>query len=258
MGSKYKLLDKLIPLFPKNKEVFLDLFTGSGVVYMNVNHLYNKVISNDILSDLIDIHKNIKNKNYIEKAISNSIKTKYSQEEYLKLREDYNSTKDSSMLLSLIWSCNSNMMRFNNNFIFNQTWGKRCFNKNTQKKLDILQDKNFDNVKFISYDFYDIGLKADKNTFVYLDPPYFNTEAGYNSFWNINNENSLIHLLKYYIDNDIKFGISGVDNGKPNNILEFLKNYKLEIYWFGDLYQKISKKDKINNEYYITNCKVGG
>jgi site-specific DNA-adenine methylase len=28
MGAKYKLLDKLIPLFPKDKSTFIDLFTG--------------------------------------------------------------------------------------------------------------------------------------------------------------------------------------------------------------------------------------
>ena len=45
MGSKYKLLDRLIPLFPK-ADTFVDLFAGGGSVYMNVNHLYKNVLAN--------------------------------------------------------------------------------------------------------------------------------------------------------------------------------------------------------------------
>ena len=45
MGSKYKLLDRLIPLFPK-VDTFVDLFAGGGSVYMNVNHLYKNVLAN--------------------------------------------------------------------------------------------------------------------------------------------------------------------------------------------------------------------
>ena len=48
MGSKYKLLDRLIPLFPK-ADTFVDLFAGGGSVYMNVNHLYKNVLANEYI-----------------------------------------------------------------------------------------------------------------------------------------------------------------------------------------------------------------
>ena len=44
MGSKYKLLNRLIPLFPE-ADTFVDLFAGGGSVYMNVNHLYKNVLA---------------------------------------------------------------------------------------------------------------------------------------------------------------------------------------------------------------------
>ena len=44
MGSKYKLLDRLIPLFPKTKN-FIDLFSGGGSVYMNVADMYDSVVN---------------------------------------------------------------------------------------------------------------------------------------------------------------------------------------------------------------------
>jgi len=254
MGNKYVLLDKLIPLFP-NKKYFIDLFTGSGSVYMNVADKYEKVLANDIIKDLIEIHRNLSDVNFIEKAKTYSINTKQSQEYYLWLRDEYNKTNSPEMLLALIWSCNSNMMRFNNDFKFNQTWGKRCYNKNTEKKLNQYLEKSYDNLIFTSEDFYVIGMKAGSNCFVYLDPPYHNSLAGFNAYWSGKNEKDLIKLLEYYIENDIKFGISGVINGKPNQIYDYLADKDLQIHWFGDLYQKISKVDKVNKEYYITNSR---
>jgi hypothetical protein len=42
---------------------------------------------------------------------------------------------------------------------------------------------------------------------------------------------------------------------KPNKIYDFLvKQENLKVYYFEDLYQKISKKEKVNKEYYFTNC----
>lgn len=252
MGSKYIILDELIPLFPK-LPFFLDLFTGGGSVYMNVNHLYEKVIANDIITDLIEIHKNMQKKEFIAEASIYSVKTKNSQEEYLKLRESYNTTHSPQMLLALIWSCNSNMMRFNNDFKFNQTWGKRAYNKNTDKKWVEYSKKDYSNVKFLNLDFYELGKRVDERCFVYIDPPYHQSAAGYNAFWSNKNEDDLLKLLAYYIEKNMAFGISGVLNGKPNRVYEFLENKGLYTHWFGDLYKKISKKEKVNHEYYITN-----
>jgi site-specific DNA-adenine methylase len=145
---------------------------------MNVAHLYKKVITNDYLKDLIEIHKNLNNEDFIKKASELSIKTKMNKEFYLELRDNYNKNKKPEELLALIWSCNSNMMRFNNDLLFNQTWGKRSFNKNTQKKIDIYKEQNYSNVIFTSKNFYEFDLSWHSDElFIYLDPPYSNTEA---------------------------------------------------------------------------------
>ena len=57
-GSKFKLLEQLIPMMDFTKKYFVDLFAGSGVVGFNVVNLYEKVLLNDIIKDLIGIHKN--------------------------------------------------------------------------------------------------------------------------------------------------------------------------------------------------------
>ncbi len=252
MGSKYKLLDRLIPLFPKAK-TFVDLFAGGGSVYMNINHLYEEVIANEYINGVYQIHKNLNDKAFIKEAINHSIITKDSQENYLKLRDAYNTYNEPEKLLALIWSCNSNMMRFNNKFEFNQTWGQRCFNKNTQKKLDKFWEKDFSNVTFISLSFEKVILNQD--SFLYFDPPYSNTEAGYNAIWSNYHEEQLMRSLEFCIEMNQPFGISGCINNKPNKIYDFLvKQENLKVYYFEDLYQKISKKEKVNKEYYFTNC----
>jgi len=250
MRSKYTILDKLIPLFPK-ADCFVDLFTGGGSVYMNIANKYKKVIANDIIEDLIDIHRSLKDKEFIKIAGEMSTMTKDSQDVYLTLRDYYNKENGGpEALLALIWSCNSNMMRFNMDFKFNQTWGKRSFNKNTLKKCELYQMNNYSNVEFVSKKFYDVIIP--NNAFVYLDPPYSNTEAGYNVFWKQEDDDRLIKLIESFIEKHIPFGLSGVDNGKPNAIFDRFKG-KLFQHTFGDLYQKISKKEKTNVEYYITN-----
>ena len=52
-GSKFKLLDQIIPELDTSKKYFIDLFTGSFVVSSNVVHLYNKILANDIVEDII-------------------------------------------------------------------------------------------------------------------------------------------------------------------------------------------------------------
>ena len=54
-GSKFKLLEQILPEFDYNKPYFIDLFTGGGSVYTNVLDKYEKVIANDIIEDLVGI-----------------------------------------------------------------------------------------------------------------------------------------------------------------------------------------------------------
>lgn len=252
MGSKYKLLDRLIPLFPE-KNVFIDLFAGGGSVYMNVAERYHTVIANDILTDIIEIHSMLGDHAFMQRVKALSVPTKSSQELYLALRESYNVTPNGEKLFALILSCNSNMMRFNTEFKFNQTWGKRCYNDSTHRKWQHYLKHTYDNVRFSNVHFSKLEL-PDK-CFVYLDPPYSNTEAGYNAFWSHDDEATLIAYVSSLHKDGIAFGISGVINDKPNCVFDTISSLDgVAVHYFEDLYQKISKKEKTNQEYYITNA----
>lgn len=58
-GSKFRLLPQILPLFPKNKYEFVDLFCGGLNVGVNVKAEH--YIFNDIQSELIGIYKTMIN-----------------------------------------------------------------------------------------------------------------------------------------------------------------------------------------------------
>lgn len=188
MGCKEKHMEEILKvpvslpaLKSAENQVFYDVFTGSGCVYLNVvvNLFFKKIIANDTLTPLMAIHWEIIHggkKEFFKKAAELSIPTKESQEEYLKLRSSYNAEPTPEKLLALIWSCNSNMMRFNQKGEFNQTWGKRCYNEQKAKIINNLYlalDKsgfNFKDIEFTNKDFTEFANVPAEGSFVYLDP----------------------------------------------------------------------------------------
>lgn len=210
-GSKYKLLNQLLPEFDYSKSDFIDLFCGGGSVYTNVVDKYEIVAVNDIISDLIGIHQQLLVSDDIIEITKSLCPTKTDSQSFLQLRKDYNQNPSPEKLWALMLSCTSNMMRFNQKFQFNQTFGKRTWNSSTESKV-----KNFTNhirqyatkIKFTSQTFDSVEISSDKYM-VYCDPPYSNTEAGYNAYWKKDDD---VKLYNYLLDVDRKgssFMISG-------------------------------------------------
>lgn len=50
-GSKFKLLNQILPFFDYDKSNFVDLFAGGGSIFINVLEKYDNVYINDIISD---------------------------------------------------------------------------------------------------------------------------------------------------------------------------------------------------------------
>ena len=58
-GGKYKLLPQILPLFPKDINVFVDLFCGGCNVGINVD--CNRVIYNDLNENLVYLKNTFNN-----------------------------------------------------------------------------------------------------------------------------------------------------------------------------------------------------
>lgn len=74
MGNKYKLLKYIIPLFPKNCDVFVDGFGGSAVVSINYKGK-NKTIYNEYNPNIYNLVKLFKDNNFdvLDEYIQNTV-----------------------------------------------------------------------------------------------------------------------------------------------------------------------------------------
>lgn len=281
-GGKFKLLPQILPLFPANIDIFVDLFCGGANVGVNVKS--NKTIlndTNDNLTLLFSMFKNLGNDflplidEIIEKyqlsqsskygydyynCDSNTGLAPYNKDKFLKLRDDFNNSKDIgyyhyAMLYTLILYSFNNQIRFNSNGHFNLPVGKRDYNEKMKQKLqkfiDRLKGKDY---KFSNLDFRDFDISIlNSNSFVYADPPYLITCATYNEQggWNKTDEHDLLDFLNDLHKNNIKFALSNVlrSKGKENSIL---------IDWTqrnSDRYKVINLNYSYNNSNYQTKNK---
>ena len=281
-GGKFKLLPQILPLFPTNIDIFVDLFCGGANVGVNVKS--NKTIlndTNDNLTLLFSMFKNLGDDflplvdEIIEKyqlsqsskygydyynCDSNTGLAPYNKDKFLKLRDDFNNSKDIgyyhyAMLYTLILYSFNNQIRFNSNGHFNLPVGKRDYNEKMKQKLqkfiDRLKGKDY---KFSNLDFRDFDISTlNTNSFVYADPPYLITCATYNEQggWNETDERDLLDFLNDLHMNNIKFALSNVlrSKGKENSIL---------IDWTqrnSDKYKVINLNYSYNNSNYQTKNK---
>ncbi len=270
VGGKFKLLPQILPLFPKEINIFLDLFCGGGNVAINVKA--NKIFANDIQKEVIQfLNACIQyDSNFMFQKINNLINkyklTKTNQEGYLQIRKDYNNgNKTWDMFYTLVCYSFNNQIRFNSKGDFNMPFGKNrsSFNPTLQQKfisfVDALKNTN---IMFINKDYRELKInKLAKNDFVYCDPPYLITCASYNERggWREKDEKDLLNLLDRLHSNKIKFALSNVleSKGNSNDILkEWSQKYnihKLNIKYGNANYQRKEKDDSTTKEVLITN-----
>ena len=283
MGNKKKLINKgLIDLFPKDINTFYDLFAGSAIVSMNVEankyfvndidyHLYElyamfKVFSDDVIirhiEDRIDEYGLAR-----ERTKRNEYKDKEKIEQYkaayMKLRTEYNKYQGANVLdfYTLMFYSFSQQFRFNSKGDFNMPCGNDCFSdKNREYISNGTKFFKRDNVKINNGDFQKICVEElNKDDFVYLDPPYFNTTATYNenNGWSEDDENALYLLCERLNENGIKFGMSNVfenKNTKNQKLIDWCEKNKWNVYTFDKFtYMACGKGNSNAKEVFITN-----
>lgn len=269
-GSKFKLLEQIIPEFDYKKPHFVDLFTGGGSIYTNIVDKYNEITINDIITDIIGIHKCLIESDSIIKLTKELCPDKSNPVDFSILRSDYNNNPSPEKLWALMLSSTNNMMRYNKKFQYNQTFGRRGWNDNIQKKVDNFTKhirKYKDKIRFSSTHFENIEVQS--NMMIYCDPPYGRikeedgslgkkqiSEAGYNAFWLKEDD---IKLYNFLINADkvgASFMVSGVlyHDGKTCWMLDKLiaDGFKYKVIEYD--YNKVSRKgDKETREIIITN-----
>lgn len=243
-GSKFKLLKDIVPLFPSDINIFVDLFGGSFNVGVNIEA--NKIIYNDIilyLSQLIEEMYKTPKKEIIQ-HINNRIKefnlSKTNKEGFIQFRNYYNKNKNPLDLYVLLCFSFNNYIRFNSKHDFNSSFGKDCsyFNpsmeNNLNRFIETIQGKDIEFTSISFEDFkYDNLIVGD---FVYADPPYLISSAVYNdgkrgfTGWSDKEEYALLSILDSLNERGIKFALSNVleHKGVKNEILiDWAKKYNI-------------------------------
>lgn len=283
MGNKKKLINKgLIDLFPKDINRFVDLFAGSAVVSMNVEakkylvndidfHLYElyamfKVFTDDVI--IRHIESRIDKYGLArERTKRNEFKDKEKIEvykaAYMKLRNEFNKNEGANVLdfYTLMFYSFSQQFRFNGKGEFNMPCGNDCFSE--KNKEYIINGSKFfkqDNVKINNGDFKKLGVeKLNKDDFVYLDPPYFNTTATYNenNGWTEDDENALYSICERLNKHGVKFGMSNVFKNKGiknQKLIDWCEKNNWNVYTFDKFtYMACGKGNSNAKEVFITN-----
>lgn len=266
-GGKYKLLEQILPLFPKKIETFYDLFAGGCNVALNVKA--DKIICNDTLTQLINMYSEFKQKElgeiylHIENRIKEYNLSKEDKDGYLELRKEYNKTKKPLDMFVLTCFAFNYSIRFNGKGEFNIAFGKdrSSYNKKIETRLKQFKE-NTSNIEFKNKSFIDFDIENYKRgDFVYIDPPYLITVANYNENggWCENKEKELYNYLDEVNKKGVKFALSNVfeHKGKSNEILkEWAKSYNINYldYNYGNCsYHTKDKSTDSTIEVLITN-----
>lgn len=276
MGGKYKLLPQILPLFPDNISVFIDIFGGGGDVSLNVTA--DRVIYNDKSKPLVNIFRHLDD-NFISDVESTITKwnlSKYNKAEFLNLRAYYNTNLSNSfnresavVLYTLIAHAFNNQMNFNSKYEFNTPSGynRMYFSQSLKAKLKAYIDAvSKKNIVFENQDFYDIKFDNLSNTdgvFIYCDPPYLITTGSYEKDyfckWSAEYEYKLLQFLDDLTTKNYKWALSNVleHNGHINNILsQWCSKYNthyLNANYHNCSYQKKDKSKGGTLEVLITN-----
>lgn len=281
MGNKFKLLPTLFSYFPEKIDNFVDLFGGGGDVSINMVNKCNQVYMNDINKYIINIFKEFQKHSdkyildFIEEKINFYKLSLDNSDGYYKYREAYNTGLNSTYLDLYTLSRYSfdSHMRFNEKGEMNEAagTGKTSFN-NSQKERLLLMLPLTKKIIFSNLDFREFNFNNfTEDDFIYLDPPYFNSNADYNNRfikWSEKEQIDLLNLLKEFTFKKIKFAMNDFIFYKEKNNINLIKAikendffvYPISTFLQSSYNSKIryNNQERIYQEVIVTNYSVTG
>lgn len=244
-GGKYKILEHIIPSFPKSINNFVDLFAGGLNVGINVPA--DTIYANDQITYLIELYQLFQDTPVdsllaaIKERIAHFDLSQTNAEGYNALRAEYNQSR--SLLDLFVLTCYSfnHQIRFNSKHEFNTPFGRErsSFNESIERNLvqfcTALRKKN---IIFSIGDFRDFDFtRLAKGDVVYCDPPYLITTGSYNDGkrgfkdWTEAEDSDLLALLDKLTEQGILFALSNVfaHKGQTNDaLIEWSKKYNVQ------------------------------
>lgn len=223
-GGKTQLLQTLHENFNYNCQKYIETFVGGGALFFSLLNMIEKtniekIIINDINKKLMITYSTIRDNVdllikeliLLENKYNNLSSLEAKEELYYLIRKEFNqNSKDyintSRNFIFLNKTDFNGLYRENSKGDFNVPFGKR-------EKVNLLEEENLLEIsrklnvrkngeriiEIKNMDYNDLIDKIDKNTMIYLDPPYRPiTKNGFTSYNKSNfNDDNQVELLKF-------------------------------------------------------------
>ena len=238
-GSKRSQAKEIIKYFPKEIDAYYEPFCGGASVLkqlFNSNINIKKYVCSDINNDLINLWKIIKKSHkelkYYYRILWNQLNCdndiERKKEYFNNVRDRFNKQRNPFDFMFIMRTTTNDMPRYNKNGEFNNSFHVTR-NGIQPDKLDKIIDEwsfllNKYDVEFVNKSFEEII--PEKEDFLYLDPPYYNTKGMY--YGVINYDLFFEYLRSLKCDYIFSFdGISGNDNKIFNVPKDIYNTHKL-------------------------------
>ncbi len=238
-GGKSRSVNKLLSLFPKNIDTYVEPFVGSGALYFKVN--FKRAIINDLNFELICAYRQVRDNLEHLKSLLRTFK--YDREMFLEVRawdrsDDFKDKEElyhAARLIYLIKTCYNGLYRVNSKNHFNTPFGKDlrpniCDEVVLNRCSEYL---NKFNTEIYNLSYQDLLDKIPAGAFVYLDPPYHplsqtsNFTSYQSSSWSEKNQEELFAFCKQLHKRGIKFMQS---NSSADFIIDlYKKDFRIDF-----------------------------
>ncbi len=218
-GGKYPVIDEIRRHLPEGKRL-IEPFVGAGSVFLNTD--FDEYILADINRDLIDLYNSVKlnSGQFIKDARVLFCQESNVSEVYYQLRDEFNSTTDSSrrsvLFLYLNRHCYNGLCRYNSRGEFNVPFGR--YKKPYFPEAEILWFvERSKNATFVCEHYSQTLANADIGSVVYCDPPYAplsataNFTAYHTNSFSLNDQKSLAEWAEILSQRHVPVLISNHD-----------------------------------------------
>ena len=202
---------KLVPLIKEHVKIdddtiWIEPFMGSCVVGLNIAP--RNAVFADINPHIVDFYNKLKSREITSCEVAaflrdqGALLSEKGETHYYHVRERFNHNHDPLDFLFLNRSCFNGMIRFNGKCEFNVPYGHKPerFSKAYVTKV-VNQVSHFEhmlsgnNWTFLCQPYEDTIAMANRNSFIYCDPPYIGRHVDYYDSWDEMQEKSLFRHL---------------------------------------------------------------
>ncbi|MDR0428916.1 MAG: DNA adenine methylase [Tannerellaceae bacterium] len=238
VGGKRQLISSIMEVLPENIKnyTYVEPFIGGGALLFHIQP--KTAVVNDYNSELINVYNVVKEN--LDELVEDLKKHKNEPEYFYDIRkldrsEDFDkigNVQRASRLIYLNKTCYNGLYRVNNAGEFNSPFGRyknpNIVNEPVLRAVSLYLNSN--NIDILNADYEDILNGLNRNSFVYLDPPYhpISESSNFTGYvqggWNIFDQIRLREACDGLTARGIKFLLS---NSASDFIRDQYKNYTI-------------------------------